>query len=355
MENDNKKPLYKAAIIGCGNAGIFHLNALRKFQDIVEVKMLCDIDESKLKRANRIYKSAEMTKDYIKVLENDEIDAVHICLPHYLHAKFTIDALNMGKHVLLEKPIANTLEECDQIIAAMEKSKKTLMIAENQRFLPAHIKIKELINSGIIGDVKLIHTYEGGSEVTSISDKNLWKSNIIEGGGGAWIDSGIHRVSVIQYLFGDVKSIVGIARRLYAPHETKADDNCGFVLELECGAICTIDVSFTVASEWNNTIEIFGTKGTILENHNWPIPIKLFSTLPGPNQSKWIDIEVEHKTYPGYYPLTFEAEIKHFYECLKNNSTPYMTAYDGRRALEVILMGYESSKTGRIIYKNKKN
>ncbi|MCD6570267.1 MAG: Gfo/Idh/MocA family oxidoreductase [Deltaproteobacteria bacterium] len=346
--------ILRAGIIGGGNAGNWHANSIKKVPHMCEVAAIADLDEKRLKRLYKKHKQATMYLDYKEILGRDDIDTVHICLPHHLHRKITVEALKAGKHVLCEKPISNTLEEADAMIKAASESRVKFMIAENQRFLPAHIKIKEIIDAGTIGEVKLIRTYEGGSEVASMSDPDSWKSNIVEAGGGAWMDSGIHRVAVLQYLFGDIESISGKAQRLYSRIDTKADDNCAFSLQFANGALCSLACSFTVASEWNNSLEVYGTKGTILENHNWGQPIKLFSTLPGHNQGKWITPEVEHKVYPGYYPLTFEAEIRHFYECIINDTKPLMTGEDGKKALEIILLGYKASRTGKIMYRDKK-
>lgn len=347
--------ILKAGIIGGGNAGNWHANSVKKFPDMCEVAAIADLDEKRLKRLQRKHEQASMYPDYREILGRSDIDTVHICLPHHLHGKVCVEALEAGKHVLCEKPIATTLEEADAIIKAARESNTKFMIAENQRFLPAHIKIKELLDAGTIGEVKLIRTYEGGSEVASMADPNSWKSTIVEAGGGAWMDSGIHRVAVLQYLFGDIDSISGKAERLLSKVETKADDNCAFSLQFANGALATLSCSFTVASEWNNSLDIYGTKGTILEDHSWEQPIKVFSTLPGPDQGKWVTPEVEHAVYPGYYPLTFEAEVKHFYDCIINDKEPLTTGENGKKALEIILLGYEASRTGRIVYRNKQN
>ena len=343
----------KAAIIGAGNAGNWHANSIKKIPEMAEVAAIVDLNEKNLRRVGKKHPGADLTADYREVLKRSDIDCVHICLPHHLHAGICVESFEAGKHVLCEKPIANTLEEADAMIVAAKKAGRTFMIAENQLFLPAHRKIKELIEAGVIGEPKMIRTYEGGSEIANMLNPECWKSNSVEAGGGAWIDSGVHRVAVLNYLIGDINSISGRADRCFIEIGCKADDNCSFAVSFAAGAVGSIDCSFTVASEWNNTIEIYGTKGTILEDHNWEQPIKLFSTLPGPDQGKWVRPEVEHKPYPGYYPLTFELEVRHFYECILEGKEPFVTGEMGRKALEVILLGYEASSTGRTVYREK--
>ena len=343
----------KAAIIGVGNAGNWHANSIGKIPEMASVAALVDLNEKNLKRVGKKNPGADLSMDYREVLKRPDIDCVHICLPHHLHAKICIEAFEAGKHVLCEKPIAHTLQEADAMIMAGKKAGKTFMIAENQLFLPAHRKIKELIEAGIIGQPKMIRTYEGGSEVKNMSDPTCWKGSFAEAGGGAWMDSGIHRVAVVRYLIGDIASISGRADRCLPEMNCTGDDNCSFSVSFENCALGSIDCSFTVASEWNNKIEIYGTKGTILEDHNWEQPIKLFSTLPGPDQGKWVCPEVEHRTFPGYYPLTFELEVKHFYECVTLGKEPFVTGEMGKKALEVILLGYEAAESGRTVYRKK--
>ncbi len=346
--------LIKAGIIGAGVAGGWHALSLKKIPEKVQLAFICDIDEKKGKRLKRTNKEANILTDYKELLARDDIDTVHICLPHFLHAEVTVEAAKYGKHILCEKPIANTLEECDKMIEATKKAGVKLMIAENQRFLPALIKIKEIIGKGTIGDIKLVRTYEGGSEVASMSDPNSWKCKWIEGGGGAWMDSGVHRIAVLNYLIGDIKSISGHAEKLLSQCEGKADDNCVMNVQFESGALGEIAISFTVASDWNCSLELYGTKGTILENHNWEKPIKLYSTLPGPNRCEWVEPEVFHEPYPGYYRISFLEEIKHFYDCVINNKEPEMSGEDGKKALEIVLLGYESAKSGKRIYRKNK-
>lgn len=148
--------LIKAGIIGAGVAGGWHALSLKKIPEKVQFAFICDIDDKKGKRLKRTNKEANILTDYKELLARDDIDTVHICLPHFLHAKVTIEAAKQGKHILCEKPIANTLEECDKMIKATKKAGVKFMIAENQRFLPALKKIKEIIEQGTIGDIKLI-------------------------------------------------------------------------------------------------------------------------------------------------------------------------------------------------------
>jgi len=343
-----EKPV-KAGIIGLGTAGRLHLQPMKKLTDLVEVAALCDTDEKVLKKTARKYKNAKTYTNHLDLLENDEIEAVHILLPHHLHERIVIDCAKAKKHILCEKPIAITLEEVDNMIAAVNKAGVKLLVAENQLFLPAHIKMKELLDEGVVGEIKLIRCFEAGSEIASMSDPTTWKCSWEEGGGGCWMDSGVHHLALLHYLIGGVKGISGTAENLFACEE-KADDNCCFTLKFEHGAIGQIGISFSSAADWDQSTEIYGTDGTILENHNWIKPIKYMSKKPGPHQSEWIEPEVVHRPYPGYYGLSFGEEIKAFYNHLFEG-TPYIATPEFvRKDLEVVLAGYEAVKQKKWIY-----
>ena len=113
-----------------------------------------------------------------------DIDAVLIMVPHFLHEQYVIAAAEAGKHVLCEKPMATTLEGCDQMIKATEKAGVKFMIAENHRFLPAHDYIVNAVQSGLIGNPFLVRSYEGVNEIPGLMREGYWKGHPILAGLG---------------------------------------------------------------------------------------------------------------------------------------------------------------------------
>ena len=138
-------------------------------------------------------------------MENREIDAVSVCLPNHLHAEVTTAALKAGKHVLCEKPMATTMKDCEAMVATAEMVGKKLVIGHNQLLTPAHKRAKELIDSGLIGEILTFRTTfaHGGPENWSISPgPNTWFFNKEAAVMGAIGDLGVHKIYVIQYLTG---------------------------------------------------------------------------------------------------------------------------------------------------------
>ena len=118
----------------------------------VELVAIADVDEAMVKQRAEEWGVKKYYTDYRKVLEDPEVDAVEIIVPHHLHAKMAIEALEAGKHVSLQKPMAISIEECDAIIDAAKRTGKTLRVFENFMYFPPLVKAKELLDSGAIGE-----------------------------------------------------------------------------------------------------------------------------------------------------------------------------------------------------------
>lgn len=308
---------------------------------------MCDISENAAKGIAKAYKAGKTYTDYRKMLEQKDIDAVSVCLPHFLHAEVTEAAAREGKHVLCEKPMATTLKECDRMINAAKKASVKLMIAENHRWTPAHIAMKEALDQGKIGDVILARTYEVVDERTNMSNPTLWKGTSDRAGGGSLMDQGVHKAAMLRWFCGDVKSVYCWTSQQMIRLPNKAEDTAMMFLKFEKGAIADLLLSFAPIAYFNNSFELYGTHGTILEDHAWSDPVRIFSTKPGKESYKWITPKVEHQPYPGYYRISFRLEAEHFVDSILQDRKPELSGEDGRAAVEVALLGYHSAKIGK--------
>lgn len=334
----------KYGIVGTGGAWAFHRKGMRENPKI-RIQSIFDIDERAAKIAAKRVDAAYFTS-YEAFLDSD-IDAVLIMVPHYLHEDYVLKAFAKGKHVLCEKPMATTLEGCDLMINAARKTGKKFMIAENHRFLPAHQKIHDLIQSGIIGRIFLVRAFEGVNEIPGLMKLGLWKGHPIKAGGGSLMDMGAHKFATLEWILEDeIDTVQSWISKQNTFLEEKAEDNAISMIRFKQGAIGEITVSFTVESLPNNTLEIYGTQGTILENHEWDNPIRIYShnNQMGELRGKWYEPEVEHAAFPGYYIISASAEDKHFTECILNDTTPEFRPEQARNAIAGILMGYLSAQ-----------
>jgi predicted dehydrogenase len=310
---------------------------------------VCDTNETAAKGLARSYRAEKVYTDYRKLLEHKDIVAVSICLPHYLHAEVTEAAAESGKHILCEKPMATTLKDCDRMINAARKAGVKLMIAENHRWTPAHIAIKEALDRGKIGEVILVRTYEVVDERTNMSNPALWKGTADRAGGGSLMDQGVHKAAMLRWFCGDVKSVYCWTSQQMIKLPNKAEDTAMMFLKFEKGAVGDLFLSFAPIAYYNNAFELYGTHGTILEDHSWTDPVRIYSTKPGKDSYRWVTPKVEHQPYPGYYKISFRLEAEHFVDCILQDRQPELSGEDGKAAVEVALLGYQSVKTGKEI------
>lgn len=210
-----------------------------------------------------------------ELLLDPEIDAVCVCIANNAHAEVSMKALNAGKHVLVEKPMATTVEECEAMLEAAERNGRFLMVAQNQRFNTGHIRAKELIEQGMIGKPLTFKTTfcHGGPEHwlqagqgEHVDTSKIWFFDKSVASMGAMADLGIHKADLIQYLLGQdiaevTAKIMTLDKRDAAGNLIQVEDNAICILKMDNGVVGTLTVSWTDYGEEDNSTVIFGTKG----------------------------------------------------------------------------------------------
>jgi predicted dehydrogenase len=339
----------KYGIIGCGGAWAFH-SAGSKNNPKIKFNSVYDINEKAAKRAARIYKLQYYTN--INEFLKSDIDAVIIMVPHFLHEDMVIAVAEAGKHILCEKPMATTLEGCDLMINATIKAGVKFMIAENHRFLPAHKYVMEAIQSGLVGDVFLVRSYEGVNEIPGLMKEGFWKGHPIKAGGGALMDMGAHKFATMNWILNDnVESSNAWLTKQCTNLPEKAEDNAMVHLQYKKGTIAETIVSFSVISPPTNSLEVYGTKGSIIENHEWIKPVKIYSKHEkmGENRGKWYEPDIEHGPFPTYYEISARIEDDHFTDCIINDKEPEFTPEQAKEAIYDVLLSYLSAKEEKLV------
>jgi len=191
--------LVNFGLIGVGGRGMAYVNVLNSFyKDEGKFIALSDIDEKRLKeKAKKSGGTPKLFTDYKKMLSLKELDVVVISTPDFTHETIAIDCLNAGKHIICEKPLAITVESCNKIIEASRKAKKMVQLGLVLRYTPFHRKLKDIIDSGKIGNVKVISMldyYSGG--MTYFRRWNRFKKNT----GGLLIHKGCHAFDILNWL-----------------------------------------------------------------------------------------------------------------------------------------------------------
>lgn len=340
--------MFNIGIIGCGKiaqvrhipeynahpqaqiAGYFDLNRPRA-------------DELSAKYGGKVYESWEA------LLTDPKIHAVSVLAANADHAKITIAALCAGKHVLCEKPMAVTLEECQAMADTARETGKFLMIGHNQRLAKAHSKARQLIQQGMIGKILTFRTTFGhcGPESWSIDGSNSWFFDKKVASFGALGDLGIHKTDLIQYLTGQhVASVTGFVdtldKRDPSGNLVAVDDNAIFIYRMDGGAVGTMTASWTnYGSEDNSTI-IYGTDGVIKLYYN---PVFSIEVETRNGEKILFDIDkIQTNTNQ-----TKSGVIDLFMDSLINNTPPEISGEEALSAMKAVFAGIESAKTGHMV------
>ena len=285
-----------------------------------------------------------------ELLANDEINAVSVCTSNDTHADIAVKALEAGKHVLCEKPMATNLADCERMQAAAEKSGRQLMIGMNQRLAGAHIKAKQLIDAGEIGRIITFKTFFGhsGPETWSIDPgTDSWFFDKRKAAMGALADLGVHKTDLIQFLTG--KRITEVTARLatidkrYANGELiGVDDNAFCIYRLEDGATGTMCASWTHYGAEDNSTVICGAKG-VMRIYDDPVHSITITLKSGERVLYDIDRIQTNDSQ------TKSGIIDMFAEAVETGIEPPISAASVLPAMRAVFAAIESSETGRTI------
>ncbi|MHA1230919.1 MAG: Gfo/Idh/MocA family protein [Candidatus Helarchaeota archaeon] len=338
----------KFGIIGCGQVASFHM-AANKNNPKVKFIAAYDIDEKKVQKFSKKHKLEPFTK--LDALLESDIDAVYIMLPHYLHGEVTIAAAKAGKHVICEKPMATSLEECDRMIEATRKAKVKFMIAENHRFLPAHTYIKDIVKRNFIGDIFFGRAYEGAwDEPSKFQNPDHWMFSYDKGGGGALFDQGVHKFATLNWILEDNVDFAQCwcIKSIESP-PNKGEDTALVHLHFTKGAVIEVSVTTAAIHPPTNRLELHGTKGSILEDHSWQKPVQIFSSHEeAEKKGVFYSPEIEHGPFPKYYIISFRYEDTHFAECILEDKEPEFSPEEAKEAVAVAHLAYLASKKATI-------
>jgi len=342
----------KVGVIGTGGISDCHLEAYRQ-NPFAEIVALCDLNLERAKSKAIKYEAQATFQDYRELLELP-IDAISICTWNNTHAEIAIAALNAGKHVLVEKPLCQTVEQALRVEEAVRRNGKILQVGFVRRYADNTKVIKQFIDNGDLGDIY----YAKASGVRRLGNPGGWFSDKERSGGGPLIDLGVHMIDLCWYLMGrpKVKSVNGAVYHklgnrsnikhlsFYKAADYDADKNdiedlaTAFV-RFENGATLAVDTSFTLhAKKDESSIKLFGDKGGAEIDPELLIVSEKYDTIV--NLHPQID-------FPGInFANVFQNEIDHFIECVRFGRTPISPVEDGVELMKILCAVYESSEQG---------
>jgi predicted dehydrogenase len=283
--------------------------------------------------------------DYHQLLAMPEIAMVVAGVPNHLHCQVVLDAAAAGKHVVMEKPLCLNLDEADRMIAACRTANVKLMYAEELCFAPKYVRLKQLLDSGALGQPTLIKQSEKHDGPHS---EHFWDVN--RSGGGVTMDMGCHAIEFFRWMLGrpPVRSVFAHMGTQVHGDKTRGDDNSILVLEFEGGVTCLAEESWSKLGGMDDRAEIYGSAGVAYADLLRGNSIVTYSR-------SGYDYAVEKAgttqgwsfaIYEEAWNYGFHAELSHFVDCVLFDTPPLVTGDDGRAVLEVIFAAYESARTG---------
>lgn len=328
-------------IIGAGRICAAHATAALALPE-TRLAAVADVDEGRLASATQAY-GCKGYLGYEGVLGDPEVDAVVIGLPHFLHEEVTINSLQAGKHVLLEKPMAMTVEECDAMLSAADASGKSLMVAHSQHYFPQNLAARELIRAGELGHLVLANDtwykgfWEGGKRPEWFLDDAK--------GGGMWAMNGSHMIDRLCFMLDS--HVTGVKARVGNPVFGLSTDMGIAYLDFACGISATIQHLGYRDGVNRFDAEISGTEAQLKVGGDGN-RAELWRSRSG----AWEEVPLAAPELPTRdgapqpSPI-FGAQLRDFALGLLEQRAPSITADYGRHIVQVLTACEESSRTGR--------
>lgn len=324
--------MLRYGLIGCGEIGRLRAEGLRR-----SGRSLTAVSDLDTARAAQVATGAAVDRDWRDLIRRADVDAVIVSTPPSLHAEMTIAALRAGKHVLCEKPLARTLEECREMVNAAQQTGRFLATGFNYRFYPSVMKARELVDSGIIGKVDHIRSYTGYS---ATAHNHPWLHDAKVMGGGTLRDNGIHLLDLTCYFLGDVAEAQGAASGLVWGFPGCEDNGC-VLLRNHRGAVATAQATWNEWRGYRFQIEITGERGTIDLSCFPMITRATWAAERGgrPQRKSWYFPMVhlmEHlKSYRWVVVESFLHEFEQFEKAVRGEPNAVATGQDGLLTVQV--------------------
>lgn len=337
--------MIRFGLIGCGRVAPRHAQSLLQLPR-TKLAGVADIVEARANHFAVEYKAPHETidayTDYRALLDRDDIDAICLCVPSGMHAKLAMDALDAGKHVLVEKPIALSLEDADRMIAHAHACNRTLGVVLQNRFNHPMRKLRDAIDRGALGRLHLGAAcvrwyrpqsyYEDGWHGTWAMD------------GGALMNQSIHHIDALQWFLGDVEAVS--AYTATRAHVMEAEDIGVAILRFASGALATVEGStVTWPENLEGSVAIFGDHGSVKIGGTALNRIVLWK-VEGELEQEAEILTSQVVDPPSVYGYSHREVISDFANALLEGREPATAGPEARRSLALVLAIYDSARLG---------
>jgi len=328
-------------LIGCGRIAPRHAQSLAEIEG-AHLVAAADIIPSRAENFHKQY-GAEPYTDYRRLLDRKDLDVITICTPSGLHAGMGIEALQAGKHVIVEKPMALSLETADALIEAARTANRKLCIVLQNRYNPPMLDLRGAVDAGKLGRLML-----GSATVRWFRPQEYYEDEwhgTLAMDGGALMNQSIHHIDALQWLMGDVESVFAYTATL--AHKMEAEDVGVASLRFKGGALGTVEGStLTYPENLEGSVAIFGEKGSAKVGGT-ALNRKVFWKLAGELEHEKEMLTREQVDPPSVYGYSHRAVIMDMIDAVLTDCAPKTHGLEGRRSVAVVLAIYESARTGK--------
>ncbi|RJO68109.1 MAG: gfo/Idh/MocA family oxidoreductase [Myxococcales bacterium] len=342
------RPL-RVGLIGAGWISTVHYDALKAIGGC-EVVAQADIDPDRLKAFGESRPVRDYYPSHHELLKRKDIDVVTVAVPNRLHAPLTLDVLKAGKHVIVEKPLCLTIAEAEEIVDLSRRKGLVVGYGEELCYVPKFVRMKQIADSGALGDVYMVKQTEKHSGPYS-----PWFWTREGAGGGILMDMGCHAIEFCRWFMGKkpIKSVWAHCAK-YLHTWAEVEDHVILTFEFADGALAHVESSWALQGGMASRAEAYGTKGVIYGDLLQGMGLACFTPdgypempgnralVGGPAACGWTVPDYEWLWNNGY-----PQEMRDFLDCIRTGGTPIESAQDGLEVLEIMLAAYHSAGTGK--------
>ncbi len=333
------------AIIGCGGISPQHIKGYLEFSSQCRITALCDIYPEKAQKQKNAFllNDAKVYSSYKEMLQHEKLDVVSICVPPYIHAEIAVYAMEAGSNVLVEKPMAASLEECDRMLETEIRTGKILGVIAQNRFTAPVWNLKQIINSGVIGRIlfaQIDSLWWRGHAYYDLWWRGCWDKE----GGGCTLNHAVHHIDMLGWIMGRPKKVTAILANL-AHDNAEVEDLSIAVMEYEKGAMAQVTSSVIHYGE-KQALKFQGEYASI--SAPWDVHTFRSQENGFPEDNSELEEKIK-KQYAGLKKLEYEghtAEIADFLWAVKENKRPLIQGKDGRLTIELVSAIYKAGFTG---------
>lgn len=337
--------ILNVGVISCSGMAKNHMLAVKSNNNAC-LTAVCDIDLGKAEAAAEEFNVKNVYSDYRDLLKQSDIDAIVICTPDQLHREMALAALEARKHVLCEKPMALTIDECRDIVEAGRKSEKKLMIGQICRYTPGFKLTKELIDRGEIGELFYVES-EYAHDYSKIIGPGHWRNDPLR---HAFLGGGCHAVDLLRWIAGNPYEITAYSNKIVLT-DLPTDDCTIAIMRFPNDVIGKVFVSIGCKRDYTMRSVFYGSRGTIIADNTTP-HLTVFKDNVAEGDSLFENVE-RHAT-PILYPVSLSShntigEFNEFCDIILKDESVKTTALEGASTVAACLAAVESAKTGKAV------